>query len=527
MTMGLRRLVLGGLPLLAALAVLACGAGDREPAAPAGRRAGGELTTAPPMLTTTSSSARTGSTASSAQDGGPTATTAPPDIEPVRYDGDFGDSVAPILGDKCAACHGPGGPGAVHWELATAGDVADHRDAIAEVVESGAMPPWPAGGDSPAFVGDRRLRPDQLRAVLAWAREGGPIDVDRATPVVPPGPVVGLADPDAIVRPARPYTGSTATADDYRCQIYDPELPDGGWITAYQFRPDRAEVVHHAIGYLIPADRRAEAEARDGEDGRPGWSCYGSSGLGRDEIFLGWAPGQDPTVMPEGSGLPIQPGAFIVVQIHYHFEGEAPADRSSLAIDLASEDELAAGGGGLEPIRVASLVAPAEIPCSRFEDGPLCDRDAAIAAARQKYGPQGVQADAILRLCRAEVADFVDMTDGTASSRCDIPAGLVGADGRVVSVLGHQHEIGAWFRMTLNPGRDDERVLLDIPDWDFDWQYRYVPVDPIVIEPDDVVRIECGWDRSRRDPELEPAWVLWADGTDDEMCFATVATRPA
>jgi hypothetical protein len=102
----------------------------------------------------------------------------------------------------------------------------------------------------------------------------------------------------------------------------------------------------------------------------------------------------------------------------------------------------------------------------------------------------------------------------------------MGGTGEIISVLGHEHEIGDWFKMTLNPGRPDEQVLLDIPDWDFDWQYNYRPVDKIVIDADDVVLIECGWDRNRRDPDLEPAYILWADGTNDEMCFATISTRP-
>ena len=50
--------------------------------------------------------------------------------------------------------------------------------------------------------------------------------------------------------------------------------------------------------------------------------------------------------------------------------------------------------------------------------------------------------------------------------------------------------------------------------------------DEIILKPGDVVRTECAWDRSLRDPELEPAYVLWADGTDDEMCFATITVRP-
>jgi hypothetical protein len=97
--------------------------------------------------------------------------------------------------------------------------------------------------------------------------------------------------------------------------------------------------------------------------------------------------------------------------------------------------------------------------------------------------------------------------------------------GEIVSVFGHEHELGRSFRMTLNAGRSDERILVDIPNWSFDWQYNYRPVDSIVLEPGDVITIECSWDRSRRDPNLEPAYILWANGTNDEMCFSTIATR--
>ncbi len=498
------------LPVLVALVAMACGAGDNatdQSVEPTSTSVSAPPTTeAAPAPTTTEAPTTSMST-----------TTAP--VDPIAYDGDFGASVVPVLAEKCASCHAPGGPGTAHWVLGDVADVTENRQAIIEVIEEGLMPPWPAGGASPAFAGDRSLRDDQLQTLLDWHADGGPVDVDAATPIEPVNGIVGLENPDQTLTPAEPYGGSLASTDDYRCQIYDPELPDGGWITAYEFLPDQTEVVHHAIGYLIPADRRARAEARDGEDGKPGWSCYGSSGLGQDEIFLGWAPGQDPSAFPEGSGLWVEPGAFIVVQIHYHYETDAPADASALALKLAD-------GGELDPIQVSSLVAPAEIPCAADESGPLCDRDAALAAAEAKYGDEGVLADETLRICRASVEDFASMTDGIASSRCDIPALLVGAVGEVVSVLGHQHEIGAWFRMTVNPGKPDERVLLDIPKWDFDWQYNYIPAQPIVIDADDLIRIECGWNRAFRDPRLEPAYVLWADGTDDEMCFATITTRP-
>ena len=41
-------------------------------------------------------------------------------------------------------------------------------------------------------------------------------------------------------------------------------------------------------------------------------------------------------------------------------------------------------------------------------------------------------------------------------------------------------------------------------------------------ERDDVIRLDCVWDRSLRPNNLEPSYVLWADGSNDEMCFAVI-----
>ena len=45
--------------------------------------------------------------------------------------------------------------------------------------------------------------------------------------------------------------------------------------------------------------------------------------------------------------------------------------------------------------------------------------------------------------------------------------------------VGHEHEIGKTYRMTLNPGTPEEKILLDIPRWDFNWQMNYAPVEKI------------------------------------------------
>jgi hypothetical protein len=440
------------------------------------------------------------------------------DVELEREDTavSFARDVQPVVTATCARCHTGDGPGTPHLLLETAADVAAHAFAIATNVELQIMPPWPASDHSIAFRDDLSLTPEQIAAIKAWQQAGAPLDVDPAMAIEPDTEVFRLSDPDLEMVPATGgYRGVAGQPDQYRCLIYDPGLTAERHLEAFEFIPDQTEVVHHAIGYLVPANLRDRATARDGEDGQPGWTCYGSSGLGEEDIFLGWAPGQGPTELPEGSGMPLAKGDFLVVQVHYHFEQDAPADLSSLRLRWSDDPEP-------DDVVLTDFLAPAEIPCSSDEIGPLCDREAALAKAIETYGQEGVLADRILGLCGFSPTDYAEMTDGIASAQCDLPTREFG---KIVSVLGHEHELGKTFRMTLNPDTPDEVVLLDIDRWDFDWQYNYYPFDHIVLKPGDWVRLECSWDRSLREADLEPSYVLWADGTNDEMCFGTIVVR--
>ena len=443
----------------------------------------------------------------------------------------FASDVMPILEANCASCHTADGPGAAHLALETAGDTDGFdADYIAAVTDVGYMPPWPADDGDVSFHGDRRLDDAALATLDAWAAQGGLLDVDPSTPIVAPHGPTTLTDVDAALT-AEPYKGSVDDdIDDYRCQIYDPGIDAAGFLTGYGFEPDRTEVVHHALLFHVDAASRPAADAIAAADPDVGWGCTGLAGFGGDgetKQIMSWAPGQDPTVLPDGVGVAVAPGDFFVVQIHYHYEpawDDLPPDESTLLLDFAEPADIAAAGGSLDPIDLTLYLGPAEIPCSTSETGPLCDRAAAVQRLLDEQGPfAGFVGDGLMALCGATADDFAGMTDGTASSTCDHPA----HPGRIISIWGHEHEIGSSFRMTLNPDTPDERVLLDIPRWSFDWQLNYEPVEEIVLEAGDVIRVECAWDRSKIDHDAEPRYIVWSEGTDDEMCYSQIVTRPA
>lgn len=428
----------------------------------------------------------------------------------------FADEVAPILEQSCATCHQPDGLGSHYWLLEEAGDAAEVASGLGLVVGSEFMPPWPATEEGIPLAHDRSLSDEDIATLVNWGEAGGPLDVDPETPVEPVERDVPELDRDMVLPMAEPYQGSMEVTNDYRCFVLDPELTETTWFSGYAFEPDVDEIVHHATAFRAPADTVGDLEAKDDADDRgPGWDCIAPEG-GTSQ-FAAWAPGQDPTVFPEGSAMPFEPGDVMVVQIHYHYGHSAPPDQSQFVFDISDEDPDA-----LDEVQFTVYLAPAEIPCPEGETAELCDRDAVLADLVDDYGPiaAGIPG-ALLAQCGFAVEDFAHMTDGTADASCDH---RVRNPGELLAVFGHMHEIGKTFRMTLNPDTAEEKVLLDIDEWDFGWQLNYEPLEEIHLESGDTLRMECSWDRERA-PLHEMRYITWAEGTEDEMCYSTVTTR--
>ncbi len=82
----------------------------------------------------------------------------------------------------------------------------------------------------------------------------------------------------------------------------------------------------------------------DGADGHPGWSCYGGPGMGGvgggfGDLVAGWVPGQRPLDFGQSTGFEFDPGDFLVLQIHYHYDAgrisARPVDDEDADLDRA------------------------------------------------------------------------------------------------------------------------------------------------------------------------------------------------
>ncbi len=429
----------------------------------------------------------------------------------------FASDIQPILEANCATCHNTGAVGAQMLTLDTAGEAAEVADGLAIVTRTEYMPPWPPSDEGVELRHGRGLSDDEIDLIQRWARAGGPLDVAAETELVAPDePEVTVPDADIVMTMAEPYVGDGSKPDDYRCFLMDPGFTEDTMITGSMFTPGSPEVVHHVLSYRVSAERVGNLVERDAEDEGPGWSCPTGMGTGGRELIAGWVPGARPRDFGEGVGMPMGAGDMVVTQIHYHYEGILRPDQSKLEFEVADNpDELI-------PFRTTQLVAPVEIPCPPPADGPYCDRDAAFAEVDERLGGAGI-ANALHGACGTKPAELAARSDGyTANTTCEF---RVRTDGHLVDFLGHMHEIGSRYRMTLNKGTPEELVLLDIPVWNFAWQLNYQPVDPIPVTRADKITVECNWDRSLRfDPE--PRYIFFADGTQDEMCYSTAVIIP-
>jgi mono/diheme cytochrome c family protein len=446
----------------------------------------------------------------------------------------FTREVAPVIASKCAGCHQAGG--IAPFSLQTAGQIASKAQLIAAAVEAERMPPWPPGPRSPVFVGqgERTLSGRQRATILAWARAGGRVDGPaRTTRPQRPAPVRPGESLLSLRMPA-PYRPSPAkgTTDDYRCFLLDPRLSEDASVTAAQIVPGRPRLVHHVILFRVAREQVADAERLDAASPGPGWPCFGGTGisgggagspqgsLNDADWIAAWAPGWGGERLPAGTGVPLPAGSRIVMQVHYNLANGRAPDRSSARLAVAP------AAAGLTPLRTMLLPGPVELACGPGESGRLCNRTEALFDLVRKYGPEaGFVPAGLLLLCGKNVS----MPRSGALSTCDrrLPAPTT-----IHVAAGHMHLLGASIRLTLNPGTRREQVLLDIPRWDFHWQNAYTLARPVRAEAGDVVRVTCRYDvRKRQRGEhgipKTPRYVLWGEGTADEMCLGILqVTRP-
>jgi hypothetical protein len=332
---------------------------------------------------------------------------------------------------------------------------------------------------------------------------------------------LGLAQP---YQPAAPRGGT----DDYHCFLVDPHLTSPAFINGIGFVPGNASVVHHAILFEVPAAQVAAAQATDAKQPGDGWTCFGGtdiagpggSGGGNEGWLAAWAPGGQPVTYAEGLGVPVEAGSRLVLQVHYNLLAGRQPDQTSVRLRLTPP------APGIRPLSTVLLPAPVELPCTATERGPLCDRTKAVADVTSRFGPEvGMAAAGLQQFCGGDPRH----PRAGDTQHCDrrVPKPMT-----VEAAAGHMHLLGRAIRITLNPDSPHPQVLLDVPSYDFHNQGAVPLAQPVKVRAGDTIRVTCTHDAKLRGTlselsNLPPRYVVWGDGTSDEMCLGILTVTPS
>ena len=184
----------------------------------------------------------------------------------------------------------------------------------------------------------------------------------------------------------------------------------------------------------------------------------------------GWAPGNQPTQLPDGIGRALPSKADVIIQIHYHPSGKAEVDRTRIGLRFARK-----------PIR---------------------------------------------QVMHWNAAVNFDMKLPAGESNIEIQAAWpVPVDLIAHAVVPHMHLLGKDMLMSVTFPDGRSQDLIKIDDWDFNWQYSYYFEHPLELPKGSVVKVVAHYDNSAgnpRNPNHPPKDVAWGEATTDEMCIGFI-----
>ncbi len=386
----------------------------------------------------------------------------------------------PILQNHCQQCHRPGEVGP--FSLMTYRQAVNWAADIKEFTQTRRMPPWKATEGGP-FHNERKLTDRELATLAAWADGNTPEGDPRDAP--PPRKFLAgwqLGQPDLVLTVSDDYQLGPSGRDVFRCFVLPTGLTEEKHVAAIEVRPGNARIVHHTLLFVDTSGtgRRLEKEAKDKPrkeddphgptelDKGPGYSTSMGVGFLPSGALGGWAPGQLPRYLPEGTGIRLSKGSDVVMQVHYHRNGRLEKDRTSIGIYFAKKKVERPYQGGV------------------LSGGFLFT----IPAGAERHPLKGTS---------------------WATADCELH-----------SIMAHMHLLGKEIKVTMTTPEGKKQTLLNITDWDYNWQESYFFKEPVRVKSGTRFDVEAIYDNSLKNPNNTfnpPRAVTFGEQTTNEMCF--------
>jgi mono/diheme cytochrome c family protein len=350
----------------------------------------------------------------------------------------FNKDVAPILYRNCINCHRPGE--VAPMSLTSYKEARPWARSIKEKVARREMPPWHADPHFGPYANDRRMSQAEIDTIVAWAdggaKEGDQKDL-KAAPEFQDGWNIGK--PDVIFYLPQENTVPASGVVEYKYFSVPTNFTEDRWVQAAEIRPGNRKVVHHIIVFVqSPKEQR--------------------------RLLVGYAPGEQPSLIPHGLARKVPAGSTLVFQVHYTPDGTEAKDRSFVGLIFSKRP-----------------------PRAELFTRPILNANFAIPAGHNNY----------------EVTSSYTFTD----------------DAQIHSLMPHMHLRGKDFLFKVTYPDGTSKVILSVPKYDFAWQSYYVLKEPVRAPKG--TRVDCvahfdNSDKNKHNPDATKE-VRWGDQTWEEM----------
>jgi len=382
----------------------------------------------------------------------------------------FAKDVAPILQEKCQACHREGSMAPM--SLITYEQTRPWAKAIKERVVTRSMPPWHLDKTTGVqeFQNDMSLSDAQIRTIANWVDAGAPLgdSKDMPAPKVWPNDngwqlAKQFGQPDLVLS-SESYTMPARGQDVWFKPLTPIPLDEPRWVRAVEIRPATAagrKITHHALAYL--------------QQEEPGTN----TGIVSQGLLMEWAMNKNYDIYRPNTGKLLVPGARIWWEMHYHAVGEEIRDHVELAVYLYPK--------GQEPKYRTFLTAFPATPGN-------------AAAGSLDIPPNSIA-----------------QTEGYQVLRN--PA-------RLENFQPHMHLRGKSMLLEAILPDGTKRTLSYVDHFSFNWMTNYIYADEAapVLPKGTIIHVTAWHDNTasnKNNPDPNQ-WVGWGDRTVDEMAHAWV-----
>lgn len=336
----------------------------------------------------------------------------------------WSDDVATIFYNKCGQCHHNGG--IAPFSLLTYNEAGPMASFIYSAVDTEQMPPWPPNNNYQQYAHDRALSSTEKTTVLNWinngALEGNPANTPPP-PVYQTGSLLGNGDLEVQIPT---YMSKATASDDYVCFAIPSNLTTNKMVRAIEIVPGNPQIVHHALIYIDDNPNGSVTDTIGGD-------CQGPSSP-TAKLLTGYTPGSTPMVLPSSSplklGFPMSSNSQIYIGMHYPEGSYGMYDSTKVIFHFYPDGE----------VGIRTLYTEMALENWSFNLPPE-----QITAVNDTY--------------------------------------YVPINASIFSVFPHMHLLGkSMVVYGVEPNQDTVK-LIDIPDWNFEWQdfYKLKYMQPVSI----------------------------------------------